>query len=87
MALVIAAAGAVLALAGCAPAGGSRAEAGGQSSSQVGRVNLDRCKVLEAHLYRCPGIEEPLCDPDFARPQVPCLAVTRNGTLLAEPSD
>lgn len=82
--IAISAAAAALVLAGCAPAGGLR---GANSSTRFGRMNLARCELLEPHLYRCPGIEEPLCDPDFARPEVPCLKVTHNGTLLGASSD
>jgi len=46
--------------------------------------DLSKCEVLEPSLYRCPGIDAPLCDPDFERNGVQCVKITRSGVLLQE---
>ncbi|HUY37587.1 MAG TPA: hypothetical protein VMV13_02090 [Candidatus Binataceae bacterium] len=44
--------------------------------------DLSKCEVLEPSLYRCPGVDRPLCDPDFQRDEVECLKITKHGVLL-----
>lgn len=48
------------------------------------KFDLAKCQVLEPSLYRCPGVDSPLCDPDFNRFGVQCLKVTKSGVLLQE---
>ncbi|MHB8381439.1 MAG: hypothetical protein ACYDC3_03740 [Candidatus Binataceae bacterium] len=50
--------------------------------------DLSRCEPLEPSLYRCPGIDSPLCTPDFDRIEVQCVKITKSGELLQElPAD
>jgi hypothetical protein len=77
---------AILFAAGCSPAtpppGATEAE-----MQQAARFNLGQCELLEPSLYRCPGIDTPLCDPDFSRNEVECVKVTKNGVILQVPSE
>jgi hypothetical protein len=77
---------AMLAAAGCSPAtpppGATEAEA-----QQAARFNLGECEMLEPSLYRCPGTDKPICDPDFARNEVECVKVTKNGVVLQVPAE
>ncbi len=46
------------------------------------QFDLSKCQDLEPGLYRCPGVDRPLCDPDFERLEVQCLKITKHGVLL-----
>ena len=46
------------------------------------QFDLAKCETLEPSLYRCPGMDAPLCDPDFDRSAVQCVKVTKDGVLL-----
>jgi hypothetical protein len=76
----------MLAAAGCSPAtpppGATEAQ-----MRQEARFNLAQCEILEPSLYRCPGTDQPVCDPDFSRNEVECIKVTRNGVILQVPSE
>ena len=59
-----------------------------QQKRALAQFDLAKCQTLEPSLYRCPGIDKPLCDPDFERNAVQCVKVTKNGVILqAFPSD
>jgi hypothetical protein len=73
---LVAALGLMLACAGVSPATTE------PRPGEAARFNLARCETLEPSLYRCPGLEEPLCDPDFERSTVRCVKITRGGVLL-----
>jgi hypothetical protein len=85
---VLAAAGiaAMLAAAGCSPAtpppGATEAQ-----MQQAARFDLSKCEILEPSLFRCPGTDKPVCDPDFSRNEVECIKVTHNGVILEVPSE
>lgn len=51
------------------------------------RIALNQCVVLEPGLYRCPGIEPPLCTPDFARTEVECAKVSSDGVPDRAPAN
>jgi hypothetical protein len=56
-----------------------------ETSAQKGAIaqfDLAKCETLEPSLYRCPGLDAPLCDPDFERNAVQCVKVTKDGVLL-----
>ena len=56
-----------------------------ETSAQKGEVaqfDLAKCETLEPSLYRCPGLDAPLCDPDFERNAVRCVKITKDGVLL-----
>ncbi len=48
----------------------------------LAQFDLAKCETLEPSLYRCPGIDAPLCDPDFERNAVQCVKITKDGVLL-----
>lgn len=48
----------------------------------ITQFDLAKCETLEPSLYRCPGLDAPLCDPDFERNAVQCVKVTKDGVLL-----
>jgi len=48
----------------------------------IGQFDLAKCETLEPSLYRCPGLDAPLCDPDFERTAVQCVKITKDGVLL-----
>ncbi|HEY6420980.1 MAG TPA: hypothetical protein VIX59_18435 [Candidatus Binataceae bacterium] len=54
------------------------------SSSAVKTFDLSKCEVLEPSLYRCPGYDAPLCDPDFSRNDVQCVRITKSGVALEQ---
>jgi hypothetical protein len=49
---------------------------------EVAQFDLAKCETLEPSLYRCPGLDAPLCDPDFERNAVQCVKITKDGVLL-----
>lgn len=53
-----------------------------QQKQALAQFDLAKCETLEPSLYRCPGIDAPLCDPDFERNSVQCVKITRGGVLL-----
>jgi hypothetical protein len=77
---------AMLAAAGCSPAtpppGATEAQ-----MQEAARFDLSKCEILEPSLYRCPGTDKPICDPDFSRNEVECIKVTKNGVILQVPSE
>ena len=59
-----------------------------QQKQAAAQFDLAKCENLEPSLYRCPGSDVPLCDPDFERNSVQCVKITKSGVLLqAFPSD
>src|ERR1700685_1325469 len=40
---------------------------------------LDKCQPLEANLYKCPAIDQPLCTPEFTRADINCVHIGPNG--------
>ena len=72
----------------CACSTGTAPQETAQQKTAMAQFDLAKCETLEPSLYRCPGSEEPLCDPDFERNSVQCVKITKNGVLLqAFPSD
>ncbi len=77
---------AMLAVAGCSSVTPS-SETPAQKYAAA-NFDLSKCEVLEPSLYRCPGVDRPLCDPDFSRDEVECVKITKHGVLLqAFPED
>jgi hypothetical protein len=80
--LAIAAALAFAAVAGCSSVQPSPETAAEKRA--ISNFDLSKCQVLEPSLYRCPEIDRPLCDPDFARNDVQCVKITKTGVLLQD---
>jgi hypothetical protein len=53
-----------------------------QQKAALAQFDLAKCETLEPSLYRCPGLDAPLCDPDFERNAVQCVKITKDGILL-----
>lgn len=71
------------ALAGvCACSSAPRPEETSAQKGAIAQFDLAKCETLEPSLYRCPGLDAPLCDPDFERTAVQCVKVTKDGVLL-----
>jgi hypothetical protein len=78
---------AMLAMGACSPATPPPGATEAQEQRMAANFDLSKCEILEAGLYRCPGSDKPICDPDFARNEVECVKVTRNGVLLEVPAE
>lgn len=48
----------------------------------LANFDLSKCETIQPSLYRCPGSDKPLCDPDFARNDVECVKVTKSGHVI-----
>ena len=75
----------VLAMAVALAGGCSSAPPPEEASTQkraTAQFDLAKCETLEPSLYRCPGLDAPLCDPDFERTAVQCVKITKDGVLL-----
>jgi hypothetical protein len=45
--------------------------------------NLSQCVPIDAHIYKCPSIDKPICDPDYAGPQADeCIRIGRKGSVF-----
>jgi hypothetical protein len=55
-----------------------------QAAAERVEMNFDisQCQELEPNLYRCPSIDKPLCNPDFARADVDCVRITKTGHVI-----
>jgi hypothetical protein len=72
----------------CSCSTGAPPQETAQQKQAMAQFDLAKCQTLEPSLYRCPGIDAPLCDPDFERNSVQCVKITKGGVLLqAFPSD
>jgi hypothetical protein len=72
----------VLGLAGC-----SSSTPAPESASTKGAVmnfNLDTCQQLEPGLYKCPAIDKPICNPDYAGSSVECVRVGKKGSVFVQ---
>ncbi|MFZ2063474.1 MAG: hypothetical protein WAU82_20870 [Candidatus Binatus sp.] len=45
---------------------------------------LDKCQQLEANLYKCPAVDQPLCTPEFNRTDVNCVRVGPKGSVFVQ---
>jgi hypothetical protein len=81
-ALTLAGALALTLFAGCSSAQPSPDTESGRAA--ISNFDLSKCQVLEPSLYRCPGTDKALCDPDFARNDVQCVKITKTGVLLQQ---
>src|SRR5487761_996366 len=45
--------------------------------------NLSQCTPLDAHVYKCPAVDRPICDPDYAgTTYTQCLHIGRKGSVF-----
>ena len=45
---------------------------------------LDKCQPLEANLYKCPAIDQPICTPEFTRADVNCVRIGPKGSVFVQ---
>jgi hypothetical protein len=45
---------------------------------------LDKCQQLDANLYKCPAVDQPICTPQFVRTDVNCIRVGPKGSVFVQ---
>jgi len=45
---------------------------------------LDKCEQLDANLYKCPAVDQPICTPQFVRTDVNCIRVGPKGSIFVQ---
>ncbi len=70
----------MLALGGCSS---QSTEAAPANPIQV-NFALDKCQPLEANLYKCPAIDQPICTPEFTRADVNCVRIGPKGSVFVQ---
>jgi hypothetical protein len=45
---------------------------------------LEKCQQLDANLYKCPAIDQPLCTPEFTRTDVNCVHIGPKGSVFIQ---
>jgi hypothetical protein len=45
--------------------------------------NLNACQDLGAGLYKCPALDQPICNPDYSG-QVQCVRIGPKGSVFVE---
>ena len=45
---------------------------------------LDKCQQLEANLYKCPAVDQPLCTPEFTRTAINCVRIGPKGSVFIQ---
>jgi hypothetical protein len=43
---------------------------------------LEKCQQLEANLYKCPAVDQPMCTPEFNRGDVNCIRIGPKGSVF-----
>jgi hypothetical protein len=79
-AAVLAASLGMLALGGCS------SENADKPTEQPMNANfaLEKCQQLEANLYKCPAVDQPLCTPEFNRTDVNCVRIGPKGSVFVQ---
>jgi len=70
----------ILALGGCS------SQNADQPPANPIQVNfaLDKCQQIEANLYKCPAIDQPICTPEFIRTDVNCVHIGPKGSVFVQ---
>jgi hypothetical protein len=45
---------------------------------------LEKCQQLEANLYKCPAVDQPICTPQFVRTDVNCVRIGPKGSVFVQ---
>jgi hypothetical protein len=45
---------------------------------------LEKCQQLEANLFKCPAVDQPLCTPEFNRTDVNCVRIGPKGSVFVQ---
>jgi len=66
--------------------GGCSSQNADQPPANPIQVNfaLDKCEQLDANLYKCPAIDQPICTPQFVRTDVNCVRVGPKGSIFVQ---
>jgi hypothetical protein len=66
--------------------GGCSSQTADQPPANPVQVNfaLDKCQQLDANLYKCPAVDQPICTPQFVRTDVNCIRVGPKGSVFVE---
>ena len=43
---------------------------------------LEKCQQMEANLYKCPAVDQPICTPQFQRTDVNCVRIGPKGSVF-----
>jgi hypothetical protein len=85
----------MLTLAGCAGVAGGEsttkaAEAGAAPSAEEQQMaltfDLSKCQPMQAGLYKCPAMDQPICDASFSNPNIQCLRIGHKGSVFVQTS-
>ena len=44
--------------------------------------DLSKCQQMEANLYKCPAVDQPMCTPQFNRTDVNCIRIGPKGSVF-----
>jgi hypothetical protein len=74
------------ALAAMLAMGGCSSQNADQPPAQPMQVNfaLDKCQQLDANLYKCPAVDQPICTPEFVRTDVNCVHIGPKGSIFVQ---
>jgi hypothetical protein len=66
--------------------GGCSSQTADTPPAQPIQVNfaLDKCQQLDANLYKCPAIDQPICTPQFVRTDVNCVHIGPKGSVFVQ---
>jgi hypothetical protein len=66
--------------------GGCSSQNADQPTTPPMQVNfaLDKCQQLDANLYKCPAIDQPICTPQFVRTDVNCVHIGPQGSVFVQ---
>ena len=84
--LRIISAAALAALLGMLALGGCSSQDADKPPAQPVEVNfaLEKCQQLEANLYKCPAVDQPICTPQFVRTDVNCVRIGPKGSVFVQ---
>jgi len=70
----------MLATAGCSS---TATEAAPNAAGTELTFDLSKCQPIDAHIFKCPAVDKPICDPDYTGSQVTqCLRIGRKGSVF-----
>jgi hypothetical protein len=70
----------MLALGGCSS---QNADVPPEHPMQV-NFALEKCQQLDANLYKCPAVDQPICTPEFVRTDVNCVRIGPKGSVFVQ---
>ena len=70
-------------LAGCSTDTPPPAPTTGSPLAQA-NFDLQKCQQIEANLYKCPAIDQPLCTPEFNRNDINCVHIGPKGSVFIQ---